>query len=147
MISDIIANNIMKTYSTIVPVILCGGSGTRLWPLSRKLYPKQFVKMGNGQTLFSQTLQRAITVDGNTRPLIISNEDYRFYLLENLDQLNIDAEIILEPFAKNTAPALALAALSIMDKADALMLVLPSDHFFKMMRTFVKRLQRLLPWP
>lgn len=135
----------MKTYSTIVPVILCGGSGTRLWPLSRKLYPKQFVKMGHSQTLFSQTLQRAITVGGNTRPLIISNEDYRFYLLENLDQLNIDAEIILEPVAKNTAPALALAVLSIMDKADALMLVLPSDHFFENDADFCETIAKAAP--
>lgn len=120
----------------IIPVILCGGSGTRLWPLSRKLYPKPFVKMADGRTLFSRTLERVRQIPNIGMPLLITNEDYRFYILEILERLGFDADIILEPAARNTAPAIALAAFSIAEKGDALMLVAPADHLFDDESTF-----------
>lgn len=136
---------IMDKENHVVPVILCGGSGTRLWPLSRKLYPKQFVNIGNGQTLFTQTLQRVRKHPFNAHPVIVSNEDYRFYVIESLEQLNMEAEIIFEPAAKNTAPALALAALAVLEKADALMLVMPSDHYFEDEEEFYETIARAVP--
>lgn len=129
----------------ITPVILCGGSGTRLWPLSRKLYPKPFVKMGDGRTLFSRTLDRIRQIANTGTPLLISNEDYRFYIIEILERLGMDAEIILEPAARNTAPALALAAFSIAEKGDALMLVAPADHFFEDDAAFCDTVSRAVP--
>ena len=77
----------MLSEAPIIPVILCGGSGTRLWPLSRKLYPKPFVKMGDGRTLFANTLERVGRLQNVAAPLLITNEDYRFYVLEILEQL------------------------------------------------------------
>ena len=113
----------------IAPVILCGGSGTRLWPLSRETYPKQFVDMGKGRTLFKDTLLRARRAPNSLEPTVICNEDHRFYVTAALYECDIRATILLEPAPRNTAPAIALAALSLMDDgADPLMLVLPSDH-------------------
>ena len=113
----------------IAPVILCGGSGTRLWPLSRETYPKQFVDMGKGRTLFKDTLLRARRAPNSLEPTVICNEDHRFYVTAALYECDIRATILLEPAPRNTAPAIALAALSLMDDgSDPLMLVLPSDH-------------------
>lgn len=144
---DIDSGGCMTSQSTkpIVPVILCGGSGTRLWPLSRELYPKPFVKLGNGRTMFMDTLERIQSL-GAARPLIISNEQHRFYIQETLEQAGLDAEIILEPEARNTAPALSLAALYLAEKAPAsLMLVLPSDHFFDDTESFCRTVQTAAP--
>jgi len=112
----------------IRPVILCGGSGTRLWPLSRKFHPKQFIELASG-TLFGQTVQRAAGLPGAGKPLVICNEHHRFFAAGILHDLGIAAEILLEPQARNTAPAIALAALAACDSGeDPLLLVLPSDH-------------------
>lgn len=126
-----INDNTEKLSLPIVPVIICGGSGTRLWPLSRKLYPKPFVNRSKGNSLFEETVERAARINGVTEPLIVSNEEYRFYILETLERLQTDATIILEPAPRNTAPALTLAALAIMETGDALMLAMPSDHLFE----------------
>lgn len=126
----------------IIPVVLCGGSGTRLWPVSRQLYPKPFVKMSNGKTLFANTIQRIQQLPDITTPLVISNEEYRFYVLEILEQLRFNADIILEPEARNTAPALALAAFAITGKSDALMLAMPSDHHFENEKIFCDTVSR-----
>lgn len=115
--------------SEIQPVILSGGTGTRLWPLSRMKYPKQFVKLANGKSLFSETLERSIRI-GTNDPIIISNEEYRFYIQESLIEEKQKGDIILEPIGRNTAPAIALAAFATLEKSDALMLVMPSDHRF-----------------
>lgn len=135
----------MKTDVSLVPVILCGGSGSRLWPLSRKLYPKPFVNLGNGDTLFSKTIGRVKQIQNAGKPLLVSNEDYRFYILDILEQLKLDAEIILEPEARNTAPALALAALSILERSESLMLVMPADHHFENISAFYKLVFKAIP--
>lgn len=114
---------------SIAPVILCGGSGTRLWPLSRQTYPKQFVDLGEGRTLFGDTLARARHIPESREPVIVCNEAHRFYVTAALQQSDIRAAILLEPAPRNTAPAIALAAFSLAGGGDdPLMLVLPSDH-------------------
>lgn len=115
--------------SSITPVILCGGSGTRLWPLSRECYPKQFVVFDGQSTLFAQILQRIQDIQECTTPIVICNEEHRFYAKCALRTSKQDAHIILEPAPRNTAPAITLAALTITEaKQDSLMLILPSDH-------------------
>ena len=111
----------------LYPVILCGGSGTRLWPLSREMYPKQFVDLGEGRTLFKDTLKRAAQIPNIADMMIVCNEAHRFYASASLLECSLQAELILEPEARNTAPAIALAAFSVHDKdSDGLLLVLPS---------------------
>ncbi len=120
----------MESMVQINPVILCGGSGSRLWPVSRKNYPKPFVKMeGNGRTLFRDTLSRAADIGGAAKPIVVCNEAHRFYVLESLAGRGMEGMVILEPEGRNTAPAAALAAFALAEKRpDALMLVMPSDH-------------------
>ena len=120
----------------IIPVILSGGSGTRLWPLSRKLHPKQFINLVNDTTLFQDTILRLPKDTAN--PLIICNEDHRFLAAEQLRQINKESNgIILEPIGKNTAPAIALAALkSINNNKDPLLLVLSADHLIQDTKAF-----------
>ena len=119
------------TTTSIIPVILSGGSGTRLWPMSRQLRPKQFLPMVDDLTLFQNTLQRLQGIPKLEDALIVCNEEHRFMVAEQLRTLNLKHQgILLEPIGRNTAPAIALAALylSQQGKADALMLVLPADH-------------------
>jgi mannose-1-phosphate guanylyltransferase/mannose-6-phosphate isomerase len=115
----------------ITPVIMAGGVGTRLWPVSRKLYPKQFVSFQPGAlSLFQQSLERLATLTGIGPAIVVCNEEHRFLVAEQLRKLGIeDATIILEPEGRNTAPAVALAALAAtgQDK-DATLLVLAADH-------------------
>lgn len=112
------------------PVILCGGSGTRLWPLSRTSYPKQLLPLVNDKTLLQQTLLRLRDAPDIGKPIIICNQDYRFIVAEQIREVGYDeAQIILEPEGKNTAPAITLAALLLQQSApENLMLVLPADH-------------------
>ena len=113
----------------IAPVILCGGSGTRLWPLSRETYPKQFVDLGGGRTLFKDTVLRAQHTPNSIEPVIVCNEAHRFYVTAELYECGVCGKILLEPAPRNTAPAIALAAFALQEGgADPLMLVLPSDH-------------------
>lgn len=117
--------------STICPVILCGGSGTRLWPLSRSLYPKQFMDI-SGHTLFGDTVTRALSLPQCNRLFVACNEEQRFLAAAALQDQGASAGIILEPQSKNTAPAIALAALAACaDESDPLLLVLPSDHMIE----------------
>ena len=112
----------------INPVILCGGVGSRLWPLSRKSLPKQFAPIIGDQSLFHQAVSR-IDRDGFANPIIITSEDHRFLAQKQLRELGIDGSIILEPNGRNTAPAVFAAALhASRDQADVLVLVMPSDH-------------------
>jgi mannose-1-phosphate guanylyltransferase len=115
----------------IVPVILSGGSGSRLWPLSRKLYPKQFLSLVNETTLFQDTITRL--PKELSSPLIICNEEHRFIVAEQLRQIKSDNQgIILEPIGKNTAPAIALAAFNFLNHAnDPTLLVLSADHLIE----------------
>lgn len=117
--------------SSIYPVILSGGSGSRLWPMSRAGYPKQFLALhgDDGITMLQATAKR-VQRKNFWNPLLVCNEEHRFILAEQLRQVDIEPDgIILEPVARNTAPAVAAAALKLSEKqADALMLVMPSDH-------------------
>ncbi|MDR2503134.1 MAG: mannose-1-phosphate guanylyltransferase/mannose-6-phosphate isomerase [Deltaproteobacteria bacterium] len=116
----------------IFPVILSGGSGTRLWPLSRGLYPKQYVDL-EGETLFGACLERVRGMDFLSTPLVLCNQEHRFLAAAIMRQKGFapgdGARLILEPVGRNTAPAIALAALAALEAAsDPLLLVLPSDH-------------------
>jgi len=113
----------------MIPVILSGGSGSRLWPLSRKQYPKQFLALTGEQTLFQQTLER-LTFDGMQNPIVICNQEHRFIVKEQLEAIGRHVQgLVLEPFGRNTAPAIALAALKLLAEGrDELLLVLPADH-------------------
>ena len=115
----------------IVPVILSGGSGTRLWPLSRKLYPKQFLSLSNESTLFQDTITRL--PDEAASPFIICNEEHRFIVAEQLREIqSLNNGIILEPVGKNTAPAIAIAAIKLLDeKEDPILLVLSADNIIE----------------
>lgn len=115
--------------STVHPVILCGGSGTRLWPLSRAAYPKQLLQLIGDQTMVQDTARRFLALD-LAPPLLICNEAHRFILAEQLRQIDLTPQrIMLEPVGRNTAPAAAAAALMLSrDAADALMLIAPADH-------------------
>ena len=123
----------------LIPVILCGGSGTRLWPLSRSGYPKQFVEFEKGKTLFKSTIERVANLDNVVDPIVVCNEAHRFLTKGNLDELNRSGTIIIEPIARNTAPAIALAAFAaIKSSPDAVLLVCPSDHAIEGRSAFVK---------
>lgn len=124
----------------ITPVILSGGAGKRLWPLSREARPKQFLPLFDGQSLFSLTLQR-VTATPFAAPLVICNADHRFMVTEQL--AGSTATILLEPCSRNTAPAIALAALA--TDPDALLLVLPSDHLFTDAQAFRDMVQTAVP--
>lgn len=128
----------------ITPVILCGGSGTRLWPLSRQHYPKQFLKLIGQQTLFQQSICRAILLESDeihiNEILIVTNEDHRFLVLEQLNELKLKVatRILLEPEPRNTAPALTLAALAAKESdPDSLLVVTPADHYVKDNNMFI----------
>lgn len=114
---------------TIRPVILCGGSGTRLWPLSRKSYPKQFVDLVGEHTLFQDSVLR-MTGPGFAAPVILTNNDFRFIVTEQLAAIGQEAAaILIEPSGRNTAPAILAAALWLArEEPGAMMLVAPSDH-------------------
>jgi mannose-1-phosphate guanylyltransferase / mannose-6-phosphate isomerase len=114
----------------IHPVILSGGAGTRLWPLSRALYPKQLLSLTSERTLLQETVARNLVDSGFAAPLVICNEEHRFFIVEQLRTIEaVPQQIILEPIARGTAPAITVAALWIASRdPDALMLVQPSDH-------------------
>lgn len=113
----------------IHPVVLCGGSGTRLWPLSRKSYPKQFVKFDGEDTLFKNTIKRVFDLPDTSSPIVICNDLHKYYAKANLEEINQEALIVVEPEPKNTAPAITAAAfLALEDDPEALLLVLPADH-------------------
>jgi mannose-1-phosphate guanylyltransferase/mannose-6-phosphate isomerase len=123
----------------INPVILSGGSGTRLWPLSREQYPKQLLSLLGERTLLQQTVVRLDGMQHVADPLLVCNEEHRFLIAEQLRELGrVPADIILEPVGRNTAPALTLAALALRKAApeDALMLVMPADHLIQDVRQF-----------
>lgn len=129
----------------MIPVIMAGGSGTRLWPLSRKAYPKQFLKLGEEETMLQQAVNRLQGIS-NKKPIIITNENHRFLVAEQLRQINQEAEIILEPEGKNTAPAIALAALeAVKHEPQALLLVLSADQIIKNVEAFHVAVNDLMP--
>jgi mannose-1-phosphate guanylyltransferase/mannose-6-phosphate isomerase len=127
----------MEKYS-ITPVVLAGGSGTRLWPLSRALYPKQFLALTSERTMLQETLGRLNGIAELASPMVICNDDHRFIVAEQIRQQGIlDAEILLEPCGRNTAPAIAVAALRAMRNGeDPLLLVLAADHIIRDVAAF-----------
>ena len=114
---------------TITPILLCGGSGTRLWPLSRKSYPKQFAQLVGDTTLFQASAKR-LSGQGYSAPVVVTNSDFRFIVTEQLAEAGIDpGAILIEPEGRNTAPAVLAAALYLQAQdPDAVMLISPSDH-------------------
>ncbi len=129
------------TFSTVTPVLLCGGSGTRLWPLSRKSYPKQFVPMVGEETLFQASAKRLHEASEGLAfeaPVVLTNSDFRFIVTEQLHAIGIDpGAILIEPEGRNTAPAVLAAALHLVaTNPDAIMLVAPSDHVIPDTRAF-----------
>ncbi len=126
----------------ITPVILSGGSGTRLWPLSRELYPKQLLPLVGEQTMLQETVVRLVGLK-TAAPLVVCNESHRFLVAEQLRQIGIKPQaIILEPAGRNTAPAIALAALRA--SPEALLLVLPADHVIRDRPAFHQAIQTAL---
>jgi len=127
------------------PVILSGGSGTRLWPLSRELFPKQLINLqGGSETLLQATLTRTEGLSGLVSPAIVCNENHRFLVAEQVRALGVSgAKVILEPCARNTAPAIALAALAA--DPEALLLVLPADHVIQDKGAFQAAVSAAIP--
>jgi len=122
--------------NNIIPVILSGGSGTRLWPYSRSMYPKQFLPLVNDQTLLQNTISRL--PEGFPAPIVVCNEQHRFLVAEQLRAIDVQSQgILLEPTGRNTAPAIASAALHAMQlEDDPLIMVLPADHVIENIKAF-----------
>lgn len=133
----------------ITPVILCGGSGSRLWPLSRANYPKQFVKVVDDHTLFETTLLRITEAEGFGAPLIICNEKHQYLCQEQLQALNIDPlGIIIEPVGRNTTAAITVACSYVRQQLgnDATVLVLPIDHVFGDHQRYFDLIREVSAW-
>ena len=130
----------------IHPVLLCGGSGTRLWPLSRNSHPKQFVKLLGEESLFQASANR-LSGAGFAAPSVVTGSDYRFMVVEQLAAIEIEPQIILiEPFARNTAAAVCAAAVALDAKnGDSLMLVSPSDHVITDLERFRETVEAAIP--
>ena len=130
----------------LYPVILSGGSGTRLWPLSRALYPKQFIRFSKAQdaTFLTATMRRLGAGEGFAPPIVVCNNDHRFLVRDEAEQAGIElGAIVLEPQARNTAPAVAIAALLVeRDDPDGIMVVMPSDHVIRDNTRFVAAVRR-----
>lgn len=131
----------------LVPVILSGGSGTRLWPFSRTLYPKQFLPLIGEGTMFQQTVTRAMAIPGAQAPVILCNEAHRFLVAEQLREIQVTAQaIVLEPVSRNTAPAVAVAAqFALGVREDSLILILPADHVIADDASFVQAVTLAIP--
>jgi mannose-1-phosphate guanylyltransferase/mannose-6-phosphate isomerase len=131
----------------LIPLILSGGSGTRLWPVSRKNLPKQFLALAGQGTLFQQAIARTRQLPQVAAPIVVASDDHRFLAADQLLEAGIDdATIVLEPLARNTAPAIALGALQAIDRdADAVLLVLPADHLIGDTAAFAAAVEKALP--
>lgn len=122
----------------LIPVILSGGAGTRLWPLSREMYPKQLLALAGKLTMLQDTVTRLAGIAGAQPPIIVCNEAHRFTVAEQIRTLGMTASaILLEPAGRNTAPAVALAAFKAQQlDPDATIVVAPADHVIRMLRVF-----------
>lgn len=131
----------------LIPLILSGGSGTRLWPVSRKNLPKQFLSLAGQGTLFQQTVERTKLLPEVGAPIVVASEDHRFLAAEQLLESGIEnATIVLEPVPRNTAPAIALGALQAVERdPEAILLVLPADHLIGDTESFTAGVRQALP--
>lgn len=122
----------------LYPVILSGGSGTRLWPLSRAALPKQLLPLATDRSMFQETVQRLAGLPDVGRPLVVCNNEHRFLIAEQLRAIGVEPSVIfLEPVGRNTAPAAAVAALHLLERDDdAVMLLLPADHLIRDVAAF-----------
>jgi mannose-1-phosphate guanylyltransferase/mannose-6-phosphate isomerase len=131
----------------LIPLILSGGSGTRLWPVSRKNLPKQFLSLTGDETLFQQTIKRTLGIPDVAPPIIVASNDHRFLVAEQLEQMDIfESNILLEPVARNTAAAIAIGALQALTRSpDAVLLALPADHLIADTDAFKKAIAQAMP--
>lgn len=131
----------------LLPVIMAGGTGSRLWPMSHELYPKQFLTLHGDHSMLQETVLRLEGLE-TYQPLVICNEEHRFLVAEQLRQIdNLSRNIILEPVRRNTAPAITLAALNaIVDNGDPLLLVLAADHIIENEKAFHRAILQALPY-
>ena len=136
--------------NSVIPVILCGGSGTRLWPLSRESFPKQYLSLSvsNHKSLLQTTIDRLNGLRNLLNPILICNEEHRFIVAEQMREIEINPlSILLEPFGRNTAPAITLSALKALEKDnDPILLVLSSDHEIKDKEKFLKVINKGLKY-
>jgi len=143
----------LKGRVPFVPVILSGGAGTRLWPLSRELYPKQFLPLVGERTMIQETALRVAGILGATAPMVVCNEAHRFLVAEQFRQVGVETlAILLEPAGRNTAPAVAVAALAALARAERdgvktepLLLVLPADHALSDLAAFTRAVEAAIP--
>tara|TARA_B100000886_G_scaffold134243_1_gene90604 strand:- start:6027 stop:7460 length:1434 start_codon:yes stop_codon:yes gene_type:complete len=130
----------------VIPAILCGGSGTRLWPLSRKSFPKQYLSFMSNQdkSMLQETYQRVSKIKNLLDPILVCNEEHRFIAAEQMREINVNPNtILLEPFGRNTGPAITLAALIAIQKADdPILLILSSDHEIKNQNKFIQAIKK-----
>lgn len=133
----------MSKFAQIIPVILSGGSGTRLWPMSRKHYPKQFIPIRNDRSLFQDTVARVKDLDNGIQdPIVVCNDEHRFMAAEQLRLEEVNADVVLEPVGRNTAPAITLAALQALHRdPHAVILVLPADHILDSQEHFAQAVE------
>ncbi len=121
----------------IIPVILSGGAGTRLWPLSRETHPKQFLPLLEEETLFQATARRVKGIPHGMPPMVVCNERHRFLVVDQFQQIGVEfGRVLLEPMGRNTAPAVACAAVSLAGQPERVLLVMPSDHLIHDLATF-----------
>jgi mannose-1-phosphate guanylyltransferase/mannose-6-phosphate isomerase len=134
-----------QKHISLQPVVICGGSGSRLWPLSREHFPKQLLSLEDEHSLLQNTLFRLNGLEGRS-PLIVTNENHRFLVAEQLRTADVvPASIILEPAGRNTAPAVAVAALkAVASEGDAILLVMPADHIIGDIPAFQAAVQRAI---
>ena len=136
----------MSIKTKILPVLLCGGKGSRLWPLSRKSYPKQYLSIDKSKnfSFLQETINRIKDLNGILDPILVCSEEHRFIAAEQLRALNVNPyAILLEPCSRNTAPAIATAALhSRLDNSDHILLILPSDHLIKDKQKFHEAIKK-----
>ncbi|MGY3290449.1 mannose-1-phosphate guanylyltransferase [Bradyrhizobium sp. LM3.6] len=122
----------------IIPLIMCGGAGTRLWPASREVRPKQFLPLFGARSTFQDTLSRVSEASLFDRPIVITNASYRFMVLEQLAEIGIEADVILEPMRRDSGPAIAAGAVFAQNRAgEAIVLALAADHVVQDNAAFV----------
>jgi mannose-1-phosphate guanylyltransferase/mannose-6-phosphate isomerase len=117
------------SHKRIIPLIMCGGAGTRLWPASREVRPKQFLALFGARSTFQETLLRVSDASLFERPIVITNATYRFMVLEQLVEIGVDADVLLEPMRRDSGPAIAAGAIFAQGRdPGSIVLALAADH-------------------